>query len=1305
MDVLETRSRMSSGITPMPAESPPTARQFQKALELDDIRKDITKLGYQYEDVTPAGKGRELTWKIYQENAEGQRFNETVIYPAVYTDSYDPSRPLYKGIFDELGKSSARSFERMAGLVMKSSAVLTEHGSGQMGMQRPDKKTREQEAEVLRTWGDTLRKDADSYALAPARNAPFHAEVLRTVNDSALFMTAVAGSGLLGGPAAAFGTAAYLEGGEATLEIKERKPDIGDGAALLYGLGVGTINASLELLQLKGFMKFAKGWNDDAMRLLKASAHERWYGKMVKGAGRLTSKTTKLGMAEAIPEALQEVSTVVAVAAATGDVTIDEAMDRVWGAGKAGFAMGPLFAGPAIVYDRYVNQGNRNAPLELRDEPIEDTMWQVRMRAMAQRATAPGTPVEAAGYGQPFLDARGEVNVFPAIGKKRVGKTIGEATVGYEPSVGSDTDYATAIMAGKKIAGKRELFRKGSEAGPHAAERGVYYGASEADVKEALLFEPEVSKMPTNKYTVDMKSPLLFKDIYDAADALLPSKTPHVSEAGVDDKAEFALESKIAKQAKALGHDFLIYKDRGGGSPGSGWTEVIDLTKVKAARGKKPKLKLGVGKTQQEAFDAYEKLIPEPVKDAFQSPDGAFRRIWKFFAPKNRLNEYEGTQKIVDETEEGRILYDLYTGPVQNYLVKTTKHFNRKAAAGDRFASWLKNKQSSGVEQMFASLSTQTYMSKKTAPNGWTEADIEMHNKARWVLEELRETANIGRRKAGLDEIKHVDGYLPRFLDQAAGMVEKFAADGAKDKNELTKNRFAKHPLQHGHIWRLAKEYARAPKKFDNPSAHERIVDELKKHYNRNVPELFKAIAAYDLRDALLTNPYAGAVEELSRIGRLKGADKVPDTVMRDLTKFLRYDIARMQTPTDQWLDDTIRAFDFLKLNERVLGRFGREIHSPTATASRFFRSFGHFNALGFRPKAALRNFGQRILLLDLYKSPHISKAQADQAAGVWQKVKVGGREVGLDTLLQSQPWYMATEKYMTEASDTLTSAAGKASTWAFHQMHMSNVNVSARTGYLDWKAKFEDGQNPNSRYHKHVSKTVLKELSKESDAAYKELSDSRKQKVTRDGYKANYIKQNFEQRMTNSLVQEADMIPMIRDAVQNTQWEYFPTSMPALYRGNAAKAALLFKSWGMNYYATHLTEMGHRMLTGKTSRGKVLMPSERFRAVHSLPTIIGAGKAAEMMFGVQVLRFLLMPGVSQDSPLIQTVSGLVRWATADNEYDKNKGKQAFSDGLHIFKPLGGLRRDMQEAEKEGMKGLLTYIKEQEESQKRKDRR
>ena len=374
----------------------------------------------------------------------------------------------------------------------------------------------------------------------------------------------------------------------------------------------------------------------------------------------------------------------------------------------------------------------------------------------------------------------------------------------------------------------------------------------------------------------------------------------------------------------------------------------------------------------------------------------------------------------------------------------------------------------------------------------------------------------------------------------------------------------------------------------------------------------------------------------------------------------------------------------------------------PTREFSRLFRRLAHIGALGYRLKPAIRNLGQRLLLTDLYSYKDTLTAQAHQNDGFWPSVETSdGKQVKLDELLNQQDWYKATHKYMSENSETLTNAIGQAGSKLFHAAHMSNVNISARVGYYNWLNHYEQGKDKNSSYYKMVERRVVGDLRKEAESVYESLDSKKKKKLKKQKFIGDYVAEGFNAAMKKGLVTKEDMMPMIRDAVRFTQWEYLPTSMPLHYRSDTAKAAMLFQSWIQNYYGNHLYEAGHRLFTGKDTSGRVLSKSERTRALRGMGIMLGAGKAMEALLGVSILKFLLFPHSEEtppsNAPMFQAVDGLYQAVFAKNERERKAGLEKAKRVFQIAIPGSGLYRDIQKAkEQQSLKPMLFYEKEKE---------
>ena len=164
---------------------------------------------------------------------------------------------------------------------------------------------------------------------------------------------------------------------------------------------------------------------------------------------------------------------------------------------------------------------------------------------------------------------------------------------------------------------------------------------------------------------------------------------------------------------------------------------------------------------------------------------------------------------------------------------------------------------------------------------------------------------------------------------------------------------------------------------------------------------------------------------------------------------------------------------------------------------------------------------------------------------------------------------------------------------------------------------------------------------------------------------------------MHELVTQESDMMWNMREAVRRTQWEYFNTSMPAAYRGAAARAILKFQSWWMNYFFNHTQAMLNQTLTGRNSLGRLLTPGGRTRAVKGLGTIVAIGKASKTLLGVEMLKYLLIPAPQYLPPIPELVMGFIQYLMADDDKERKRAWGRLKHGLKFWIPFSAFGRDL----------------------------
>lgn len=541
------------------------------------------------------------------------------------------------------------------------------------------------------------------------------------------------------------------------------------------------------------------------------------------------------------------------------------------------------------------------------------------------------------------------------------------------------------------------------------------------------------------------------------------------------------------------------------------------------------------------------------------------------------------------------------------------------------------------------------------APDFLSESEAAIFNEVRGLTRSLLKRVNAARRERGDADIPDVGAYITHWIDAAAeDKLEQRIVAQSKKKRKLSRH-------------------------IPNYTAEKRkIKDEIEGLFTKDLGKALQQMVKYDLRDIYITKPYQEALAELNE---LDSTGMIHPNTYRTIENFLRYDIREMETRLDREFNKSVKgAADFLKMIT-----FGKVvIDDPARQVFGAMRKFGFVSALGLRIKAPLRNLGQRMLLQDLYRTRDYAKAQA-VAARLKKMPQVKhpttGAMVNVIDLLREQPWYkLATQQFedLVTAEPTATSAGkelfdktSKKALWAYSKSHagslfLSNVEVSALTGYFDWENNFKQSQKGTEHY-----------------------KNARRYSV----------KHNVP--LDQLLTSQEDMLYSMRDAVRQTQWEYFSTSMPTIFRGQIARASFQFKSWMMNYYFNHVREMSTQMYTGRNSRGKLIPGKGRFRAVKGLGTIVAMGSLMEEMLGIHVLKFLITRDIGKlfmlDAPIPNFILSLAGYFAADGPDERKKEWKKLKKAMKFWLPYSLAMKDYYEvmSGEQDFSELFFYMKKE----------
>jgi hypothetical protein len=306
------------------------------------------------------------------------------------------------------------------------------------------------------------------------------------------------------------------------------------------------------------------------------------------------------------------------------------------------------------------------------------------------------------------------------------------------------------------------------------------------------------------------------------------------------------------------------------------------------------------------------------------------------------------------------------------------------------------------------------------------------------------------------------------------------------------------------------------------------------------------------------------------------------------------------------------------------------------------------------RLRPITRNFGQRLLNLSFHRGRDLGRAQFGKQDVIEHPDT--GQPIKILNYIREQDWYKLTKPEDTLDDGTLLSNLTKYGMIGFKLSHVgnryvSNVDVSALSGYYDWKHRFQESHVKSSKHYKNIVKT-----SKETGIPIEQLQ-----------------------------TQKEDMMNDIRDAVTKTQWEYMSHTTPTIIRGQTVRAVAAYQSWWMNYFTSFLAEGYHNLMTGRTrvrgdgTGGRLLTPYARFRVIKGLGGIYGMARLVETTFGVVMLGALWMPDPTSGlPPLLSLAVAMARLVLGYNKPEQRK--QAWKDLTKIGKrlvPFSGATREI----------------------------
>ncbi len=397
------------------------------------------------------------------------------------------------------------------------------------------------------------------------------------------------------------------------------------------------------------------------------------------------------------------------------------------------------------------------------------------------------------------------------------------------------------------------------------------------------------------------------------------------------------------------------------------------------------------------------------------------------------------------------------------------------------------------------------------------------------------------------------------------------------------------------------------PAKIYNPTAMERRVkQELNVFFSRDITALMKALVKYDLRDIYLSEPYSVMRAQLNALG-----DKIPKGTRETIDEFMRYDVFKYPTELDRMINANLeKPTDIIN---KFLRPMNRIITNPIRSLSSLGRRLVFGATIWGRPKLAIRNaITQKLLTLNLYPIKHYLRAQ------FWPTPKKVMQEI------RDTTFYKLSRRYEDIPEGLLkVEFAGMLPYQKSHAgiNYLSNVDVAMKVGYYYGQEMVKLSQNPQSRLYKHAVKYSKK----------------------------------YNKPLESLLWNKDDVIAEAVESGSLTQWLYFSTDMPWVFRGYAKRGLMSLQSWWQNFFFKHQREALSRMISGITSRGKIIKPSDRINWLKGTIILYGIFEGLRKATGLDYRKFVFLwgPAPVYLSPQGQIALGVYKLIVARTERER----------------------------------------------------
>lgn len=775
-----------------------------------------------------------------------------------------------------------------------------------------------------------------------------------------------------------------------------------------------------------------------------------------------------------------------------------------------------------------------------------------------------------------------------------------------EDQQGRTTPEGEAVVAATESGSKQQVFEEAERRGYKAVQRGF-------DVS----MRPETAAQAAER-----------------AQTTQEAQTPSPAEIGPTKAAE-AAPAMSTKAQKALAHAKaeqvgLIAETK------SGKKSVVRFRRLaKGITGKTSTKQMTKDEISDfiDAMDTLEKRRPwePPVipmstkvvpKDFFEAE---FRTpgLASVLTPKEYYMRRMGAGPLLEPVTTAKKEMFLESHKINKWIDDVVKRINKEAKVSvtEKAAAAILNKPTKPIAKMRDLLDQY-----EEAPQFLSAEEQEIFTELRGFTKEMLARTNVVRERLGMDPIGNIKTYIPHYLDELASQIVE-----------------QRYPFPEDVKFWLGKKLPKTPR---NPSAlKRRVSDELGRVFSKDLGKLLKAMSKYDLRDIYLTEPYSVIRAQLNALG-----DKIPAALRKDIDDYLRHDIFNWPTELDKLLNSTLEMPT--RLVNKVLHPLNRVITNPIRSISSMTRRLVISATLPFRPRLAIRNVTQRLLLTNIYPLEDVIKAQlVPLPEEVMEKI-------------EASTFYRLSTIFEDVATGT---AAERLGMWAYGKAHKDNVRVAMKTGWNYGNKLFHASMDPTSKFYKYAAK-----------------------RAQRDGVPIEQYLWTEEDRLLEAI-----------EAASVTQWLYFTTDMPQLFRGQTTRLMMTLQSWWQNYFFKHVPEFLRRAFDSTTSRGKLIPPEDRWRYLQGLAVILGTTEGVRRATGLDYKRFLFMlgPAPATMSPPGQLVLGLWKYLTATTERGKADGLRQIKYSWRAFVPGSMAWRDLMKFinEEATLKEYLFYT-EQEES-------